>query len=50
MTVECVLRKEIMEYCNCTNTECERRGICCACVVNHKAKGNLPACLRPESD
>ncbi len=32
--------------CPCESTDCERKGICCECVANHRAKGNRPACLR----
>ena len=33
--------------CQCTNDKCSHRNKCCACIANHKSKGNLPACLRP---
>jgi len=32
--------------CTCGSKDCPRRGFCCACVENHRASGNLPACLR----
>ena len=50
MTVECVSRTANLGNCACTNADCERRGVCCACVANHRTHGNLPACLRPETD
>jgi len=37
-----------LESCVCTSTECQRKGRCCECVRNHRAHGNLPACLRPQ--
>ena len=49
MSINCVNQGVNLEICVCTNSECERRGICCFCVANHKANGNLPACLRPPS-
>ncbi len=50
MIVECVSRTVNLENCTCTNAACERRGVCCACVANHRAKGDFPACLRPRTD
>ena len=32
--------------CSCANTTCKNHGKCCACVLQHKTKGNLPFCLR----
>ncbi|KXS41685.1 MULTISPECIES: hypothetical protein [unclassified Candidatus Frackibacter] len=30
--------------CNC-EADCERHGVCCACIEAHRQLGNLPACL-----
>ena len=32
--------------CNCANTDCDNHGICCLCVLSHRNKDHLPACLR----
>jgi len=34
------------ESCVCTNTKCERRGVCCECLRAHLAERGLPACIR----
>lgn len=34
--------------CNCPKVDCPNHGKCCDCVANHKAKGQLPFCLRPQ--
>ena len=43
--MECKVQ-ENKQDCSCTNTSCANHGVCCQCVANHKAKGQLPACLR----
>jgi hypothetical protein len=43
---ECPKREVNLANCPCENMECERRGICCECVANHRAKGNRPACMK----
>lgn len=37
--------KRNLEDCRCTYLSCSRRGNCCACVRNHRDKGELPACF-----
>ena len=37
---------KILSTCPCTNWDCNRRGICCECVANHKDHGILNACGR----
>ena len=32
--------------CSCPHDDCDRNGRCCECVAYHKAKGQLPVCLR----
>ena len=44
--VECPNKEENAEQCTCGAEDCERRGVCCECVRAHRAKGNLPTCLR----
>jgi len=40
-------KTENLKSCRCTNYECVRRGLCCACVRNHRDKGEIPACFFP---
>lgn len=35
--------------CNCSYEPCERKGVCCECVVYHRKSGELPACFFPDS-
>ena len=35
-----------LKSCSCTSESCERKGICCECVAHHRAKGQLPSCLK----
>ncbi|MCX6819161.1 MAG: hypothetical protein NT129_04150 [Candidatus Aenigmarchaeota archaeon] len=32
--------------CPCSETNCERHGICCECIRYHIRHGSLPACIR----
>ncbi|MBN1671700.1 MAG: hypothetical protein JXR37_11730 [Kiritimatiellae bacterium] len=32
--------------CTCKSEDCPRRGKCCECVAYHRAKDQLPGCLR----
>lgn len=32
--------------CSCSHKDCERNGLCCECVAYHRAKDQLPCCLR----
>ncbi|MBN2336046.1 hypothetical protein JXL21_10850 [Candidatus Bathyarchaeota archaeon] len=50
MSVDCMNKPVNLDHCVCTSTDCERKGLCCQCVANHRAHGNLPACLRPTTD
>ncbi|MDR1520702.1 MAG: hypothetical protein LBU23_11290 [Planctomycetota bacterium] len=34
------------QVCDCANRDCANHGICCRCVLSHKGKDHLPACLR----
>jgi hypothetical protein len=42
----CPNRQRNKDQCVCTNTDCERRGLCCECIASHRSKGGLPACVR----
>ncbi len=48
----CPVQEKINEYCSCPKTECERHGICCECIVEHKNREGVafpikfPHCLR----
>lgn len=41
-------KEENLVRCNCTCEPCARKGVCCECIVYHKDKGQLPACLFPD--
>ncbi len=43
---ECPNREENKKNCTCDYEPCERKGMCCECVVYHKSKDQVPACLR----
>jgi hypothetical protein len=36
--------------CVCPKSECPNHGKCCSCVIKHREGGNLPFCLRGESN
>ena len=40
-------REDNKLLCNCTYP-CERKGICCECIVYHRERGELPACYFPQ--
>ncbi len=31
--------------CTCTYEPCPRKGVCCDCVIYHRASGELPGCF-----
>lgn len=43
---ECLNRELNNQKCNCPNLTCKNHGICCQCVLNHRAQNNKPVCLR----
>jgi hypothetical protein len=45
--MECHADQNLVD-CTCASATCPRRGKCCECVANHRAKGQLPGCLMPE--
>ena len=44
--VECNL-EENKEKCNCTYSDCPRKGKCCKCLKYHLSRKELPACCFP---
>lgn len=34
------------QLCPCTYTECGNHGICCECLLSHRASKSLAACMR----
>ncbi len=50
--IECLIREEIDAYCSCPKVDCERHGLCCRCIVEHKNRldaefiKRFPHCLR----
>lgn len=42
-------KKTNAKKCNCTYPGCPRHGICCECLVYHRSRNELPACLFPDS-
>lgn len=41
-------KKKNMSKCNCSYNPCDRKGVCCECLVYHWNMGELPACLFPD--
>ncbi len=41
--VECIKDKNL-KNCNCTYSNCSRKGKCCECLRYHLANNELPAC------
>jgi len=37
-------KQENLEHCNCSYPGCDKKGICCECVVYHRERGELPGC------
>ena len=49
--MECPNREKNLDECGCTYTSCENRGVCCECVRQHRAQGQLPGCFfSPEAE
>ncbi len=38
-------KEENAKSCACTYSSCDKRGLCCACVVYHRDRGELPGCF-----
>ncbi len=43
---ECLNREANAAQCTCGAEDCERRGLCCACIAAHRSRGGLPSCVR----
>jgi hypothetical protein len=43
---QCPNKAENEKTCPCKSADCERHGVCCECVRNHKNNGGKPACMR----
>jgi len=46
MRKECPNKKENKKECVCSETDCERHGICCECIKYHREHGGKPACIK----
>jgi len=44
--MECQIETNL-KNCNCTYEPCNRKGKCCECLLYHRRRGELPACLFP---
>ena len=42
----CVNIESNEENCSCEALDCERRGVCCECILAHSSNDSLPSCLR----
>ena len=45
MEKTCANKAKNEENCPCKKTACENHGICCACIANHRSKGNYTSCM-----
>ena len=41
---DCPNKERNLESCTCTYS-CSKRGICCECVAQHRAIGEIPGCF-----
>ncbi|MDD2751693.1 MAG: DUF6485 family protein [Candidatus Omnitrophica bacterium] len=41
----CSNQKANLENCNCSYEPCQRKGLCCECVLYHRKMNQLPACF-----
>ncbi len=42
---DCPNKKKNLENCTCSYTACGKRGLCCECVTQHRAAGEIPGCF-----
>ncbi|HOI55254.1 MAG TPA: DUF6485 family protein [Phycisphaerae bacterium] len=42
---DCPNRQRNLKDCTCTYTACGKRGMCCECVAQHRAAGEIPGCF-----
>lgn len=45
----CENKERNTQICNCSYP-CEKKGICCECVMYHQKRGELPACYFSDKD
>ena len=45
--MECQKEKNL-DYCTCTYSGCDRKGVCCECIQYHWGMGQLPGCFFPD--
>ena len=43
----CENQEKNLVDCTCTYMACDKRGLCCLCVAQHRALGELPGCFFP---
>ncbi|MBU0497176.1 MAG: hypothetical protein KKC68_05535 [Candidatus Thermoplasmatota archaeon] len=41
-------KEENQQVCNCSYP-CDKKGMCCECVLYHRKRGELPACYFPDA-
>jgi Domain of unknown function (DUF6485) len=42
---DCPNRERNLKDCTCTYTACNKQGLCCECVAQHRAIGEIPGCF-----
>ncbi|MCL2063622.1 MAG: DUF6485 family protein [Candidatus Cloacimonetes bacterium] len=42
-------KEKNLKNCNCSY-QCDRKGLCCECLTNHRNKRQLPACYFPNNE
>jgi len=48
MAIECANLRKNLDRCNCSYSGCSKKGNCCACLQQHLAARELPACCFPD--
>ncbi|KQC07536.1 MAG: hypothetical protein APR54_00810 [Candidatus Cloacimonas sp. SDB] len=44
--MNCDNKQRNLENCNCTYS-CDKKGVCCECILYHRRMNQLPACYFP---
>jgi len=42
---KCPNQERNLKGCTCTYASCGKRGLCCECVAQHRAAGEIPGCF-----
>lgn len=42
---ECPNKEKNLKNCTCSYMSCGNRGMCCECVAQHRAAGEIPGCF-----